>query len=324
MAMSNIQSSESSGRSSFRGLARHLQNYALVLAVLLLGAITGWIEPRFLSSSNIESLARQLVPLTIAAVGQSFVVIGGGLDLSLAAVMSLAGVVGILVMPEFGIPAGVVAMLITGVLAGLANGLLVGYLRTTPLIVTLGMLSIAQATALVLSNGVPIYDVPNAFVDAVGFGSVAGVPFSFAIACAALILGGVVLRSTVLGRYIYAIGSSRSAAEKSGIDVRKFTAVTYVASGISAGLAAVVLTSWVGAAQPTASPSLTLESIAAIVLGGVALTGGAGNIFNVILGVIILGTLSNALNMLGVSSYFQMMAVGFVIIIAVSLDRLRA
>ena len=106
--------------------------------------------------------------------------------------------------------------------------------------------------------------------------------------------------------------------------MRKFTAVTYVASGISAGLAAVVLTSWVGAAQPTASPSLTLESIAAIVLGGVALTGGAGNIFNVILGVIILGTLSNALNMLGVSSYFQMMAVGFVIIIAVSLDRLRA
>lgn len=302
----------------------YLQNYALVFLVAALCAATGWLEPRFLSPSNIESLARQLVPLAIAAVGQAFVVIGGGLDLSVAAVMSLAGVVGIVIMPEWGVAIGIAAMIFTGLVAGLLNGFLIGYLRTTPLIVTLGMLSIAQAMALIISNGVPIYDVPEEFVDLIGFGSVLSIPASFLIACGVLLLGGVILKSTILGRYIYAIGSSRSAAEKSGIDVRRFTAVTYVISGISAGLIAVVMTSWVGAAQPTAAPTLTLESIAAVVLGGVALTGGSGSIFNVILGVVILGTLSNALNMIGVSSYFQMLAVGVVIILAVSLDRWRS
>mgnify|MGYP001289306485 CR=1 FL=1 len=307
----------------FRGWSYYLERYILVFVLVALCAVTAWIEPRFLSARNLESLARQLVPLTIAAVGQAFVVIGGGLDLSIAAVMSLAGVVGILIMPEYGMVAGIAAMILTGLLGGLANGLLIGYLRTTPLIVTLGMLSIAQALALILSNGVPVYTVPDQFVEIFGFGDLLGIPVSFLIGCAALAIGGVILKFTVLGRYIYAIGSSRSAAEKSGIDVSRFISITYVFSGISAGLVAVILTSWVGAAQPTAAPSLMLESIAAIVLGGVALTGGSGSIFNVVLGVVILGTLSNALNMMGVSSYFQMLAIGVVIILAVSLDRLR-
>lgn len=307
-----------------RGWAYYVQNYILVIVLCLICALTGWIEPRFLSASNLESLARQLVPLAIAAVGQSFVVIGGGLDLSVAAIMSLAGVVGILTMTEYGMTAGIAAMILTGLLGGLANGILIGYLRTTPLIITLGMLSIAQAIALMLSNGVPIYSVPDQFVELFGFGDILGVPISLLIGCLVLIAGGVILKFTILGRYVYAIGSSRSAAEKSGIDVRLITAITYVVSGISAGLVAIVMTSWVGAAQPTAAPSLTLESIAAIVLGGVALTGGSGSILNVLLGVVMLGTLSNALNMMGVSSYFQMLTIGLVIILAVSLDRLRS
>jgi len=311
-------------RFRFRGWTYYLERYILVFVLAALCAVTGWIEPRFLSASNLESLARQLVPLTIASVGQAFVVIGGGLDLSVAAIMSLAGVVGILIMPEYGMLAGIAAMILTGLLGGLANGLLIGYLRTTPLIITLGMLSIAQALALILSNGVPIYSVPEGFVELFGFGDFLGIPVSFLIGCAALAVGGAILKFTILGRYFYAIGSSRSAAEKSGIDVSRFTALTYVFSGISAGLVAVIMTSWVGAAQPTAAPSLTLESIAAIVLGGVALTGGSGSILNVVLGVVILGTLSNALNMMGVSSYFQMLAIGLVIILAVSLDRLRS
>lgn len=321
--MIEAQANREIGPTHFRGWAYYIQNYALVLVLGLLCAITGWVEPRFLSLSNMESLSRQLVPLIIASVGQAFVVIGGGLDLSLAAVMSLAGVVGIVLMPEYGMTIGIMAMILTGLISGLANGVLIGYLRTTPLIVTLGMLSITQAIALILSNGVPIYNVPEYFVDLVGFGAVFGVPVSFLIGCGALVCGGIVLKYTILGRYIYAIGSSRSAAEKSGIDVRKYTAITYMISGLMGGIVAIVMTSWVGAAQPIAAPGLTLESIAAIVLGGVALTGGSGSIVNVILGVVILGTLTNALNMIGVSSYFQMLAVGVVIILAVTLDRLR-
>lgn len=307
----------------FSRLSVRLVDYALPLFVILLALLTGYIEPRFFSASNIENLSRQLVPLAIAAVGQAFAVIGGGLDLSIAAVMSVAGIAGILVMNEYGIAAGVVTMILTGALAGAANGAVIAYFRASPLIVTLGMLSIAQAIALILSNGVPIYNVPESFVAAIGFNKVAGIPSSVLIGLGVLLAGWIVLRWTRFGRYIYAIGSSANAATKSGIDVRLNTMFIYMAVGVTTGIGAIVMTAWVGAAQPVAAPNLTLESIAAVVLGGVALAGGSGGIAHIILGTIIIGTLSNALNMVGISAYYQTLAVGLVIIAAVILDRVR-
>ncbi len=300
-----------------------LGDFTLPLFIVLFGAVATWIEPRFLSASNLSNLARQLVPLAIAAVGQSFAVISGGLDLSIAAVLSLSGIAGILVMNEHGIAAGIATMITTGALAGLTSGAVIAYLRTTPLIVTLGMMSIAQAFALILSNGVPIYKIPEAFASSVGFGDIAGVPVTVLIGMAVLLGGWVLLRKTLFGRYVYAIGSSRSAAAKSGIDVRFHTMMVYGVVGLTSGIGAIVMTSWVGAAQPVAAPSLALESIGAIVLGGVALAGGSGGIVHVLFGTIILGMMSNALNMIGISSYYQMLAVGLVIIVAVSLDSWR-
>ena len=293
----------------------------VLIVVMVVGV--GLFEPRFLSAANLASLGRQLVPLTILSVGQAFAIIGGGLDLSLASVMSLAGVIGVLAMPRVGVPAGVAAMLVTGILCGLANGGIIAYLATTPLIVTLGMLSITQAVALILAHGVPIYDVPEGLVGTVGFGTVAGMPVTVLIALATLGAGWVILRRTVFGRYVYAIGSNRAAAVKSGVDVRFHTVLIYGLSGLTAGIGAVVLTAWVGAAQPVAEPTMTLQSLAAAVLGGVALTGGSGGMLHVVYGVLILGILSNGMNMLGISSYYQTLAVGIVIILAVILDRLR-
>ncbi|MGQ9366870.1 ABC transporter permease [Azospirillum sp. ST 5-10] len=293
---------------------------AFILA-LVLGVSA--VEPKFISGSNIANLASQLAPLMILAVGQAYTIINGGLDLSMSSIMSLAGVAGVLAMPVIGVEGGVALMAVIGLGTGLISGAIIAYLRTSPLIVTLGMASVAQALALILANGVPIYDIPPELTERIGFASIAGVPVNAVIAAAVLLLGAVILRRTVLGRYIYAIGSNRSAALKSGVDVAFYTMLVYGFSGLVAGVAGLVLTAWIGAAQPTAEPGLTLQAIAAVVLGGVALTGGSGGMLHVFYGVLILGMLSNAMNMLGISAYYQILAVGVVIIVAVVLDRLR-
>lgn len=298
-------------------------DWALPLFIVVLAAAAGILQPRLFSVDNLLNLCRQLVPLLIIAMGQSLAIIRGGLDLSMAAVMSLAGVVGVMAMKAFGIPAGIALMLLTGAAAGSVSGFIIAYLRTTPLVVTLGMLSVAQALALILSNGVPIYDVPQEYVDLVGFKNVAGIPLMTWIAAAALLATWFLLSRTVFGRYVYAIGSNAAAASKSGVDVPLWTLLVYTLAGLSSGLCAVVLTAWVSSAQPVAAPNITLESLAAVVLGGVALTGGSGSVWQVLLGVLVLTLLSNMMNMLGFSAYFQTLAVGIVIILAVVLDRFR-
>jgi ribose/xylose/arabinose/galactoside ABC-type transport system permease subunit len=300
-----------------------LAEAVLPLFIVALAVIAGLIEPRFLSLDNLLNLGRQMVPLLIISLGQAIAIIRGGLDLSLAAVLSLSGVAGVLVMESHGIPVGIAVMLATGMVTGTVSGFIIAYFRTTPLVVTLGMLSIAQALALILSGGVPIYDVPPSYVQAVGFDAFLGIPVVVWIAAAATLAMALLLRRTVFGRYVYAIGSNASAAAKSGVNVRLYTMLVYTVSGLSAAIGAVVLTAWVGSAQPIAAPNITLESLAAVVLGGVALTGGSGGVRQVFLGVVVLSMLSNIMNMIGVSAYFQTLAVGVVIIVAVILDRFR-
>lgn len=306
-----------------RFITLRASEFALPALILLICVGTSLVEPRFASAANAANLASQIAPLLILSIGQAVVIVGGGIDLSLASVMSLAGVVGTLAMLRWNIPIGIVTIVTTGIVTGSISGLVIAYLKTTPLIVTLGMMSITQAIALILANGVPIYNVPGSFVSAVGFKSFAGVPVTALIGIGLLLAIWIVLRRTVFGRYLYAIGSNRSAAEKSGIDVALHTMLAYAISGMCAGIAGVVMTAWTSAAQPVAEPTLTLQSLAAVVLGGVALTGGSGGMIHVIYGVLILGLLANSMNLLGISSYYQILAVGVVIILAVVLDRLR-
>jgi ribose transport system permease protein len=295
----------------------------LPIFIVAIAIAAGLIQPRFWSVDNLLNLARQMVPLMIISVGQAFTIIRGGLDLSMAAVMSLAGVAGVLVMQQLGIVPGIAVMLATGAALGAISGFIIAYLRTTSLVVTLGMLSVAQGLALIAAGGVPIYDVAPAYVQGVGFDVIVGVPVTVWIAAAVVAAGAFVLRRTVFGRYVYAIGSNASAAAKSGVDVRLCTLLVYVVSGLCAAIGAVVLTAWVGSAQPISAPNITLESLAAVVLGGVALTGGSGGMRQVFLGVLVLSMLSNVMNMVGVSAYFQTLVVGIVIILAVIMDRFR-
>jgi ribose transport system permease protein len=227
-------------------------------------------------------------------------------------------------MGALGLYGGLAVMLIVGCAIGLINGLFVVAVRVSPLIVTLGMLSVAKGFALILAGGVPLYDVPNALVDVVGFGEVWGIPVSSLIAFSLMIIASLLLRKTVFGRHVYAIGSSINAARNSGLPVSLRIVMIYGFSGLTAGIAAIVTTAWVSSAQPTAGDGLELQSLAAVVVGGVALTGGSGTMGQAFMGVLLLALLSNALNMAGVSSFLQVVVIGFVILLSVVVDRLRS
>ncbi len=299
-------------------------DWGLPLVLVSIVCVTAWIEPRFLSLANLQNLLRQMAVLQILAAGQLFAVLAGGLDLSVGATMALAAVCGVSVMPALGLAGGLMTMTTVGCIVGVINGGFVVMFKVSPLIVTLGMLSIAKGLALLLSNGVPLYDVPDKLTALVGFGEFLTIPVSSWMAFAVMAICAVVLRTTVFGRRVYAIGSNRTAAYNSGLPVAAATIAVYAISGLCAGIAAIVSTAWVSAAQPTAGDGLELQSLAAVVVGGVALTGGAGTVWQVLLGVLLLSLLSNALNMAGVSSFLQIVFVGAVILIAAVVDRLRS
>jgi len=300
-----------------------LQNLVLPAVIVAMMVVTGAIEPRFWSSENLLNLSRQLAPLMILSVGQALAVIGGGLDLSLAAVLGLSGVYGIMAMRHVGVGGGIAAMLATGAAFGLANGLIITRFQVSPFIVTLGTLSIGRGLALMASAGLPLYDVPDRFIDGFGYGTLLGIPVPAVIAVATLLVGASLLRFTIFGRYLYAIGSSPAAAFSSGVPVSRYLILCYVLSGVTGSIGAVALTAWVNAAQPMAASGLELQSLAAVVVGGIALTGGAGSMINAFYGALILGMLANSLNMVGVSSFMQTLVIGVVIVVAVILDRLR-
>ena len=306
--------------SNYRAIAATLVLPALVV---LMSVVTGAIEPRFWSSQNMVSLSRQMAPLLIVSVGQSLAVSSGGLDLAISAALALSGVYGVIAMNQFGLVAGLATMAATGLAFGAVNGLVITFFEVSPFIVTLGMLSVGRGLALMATGGQPIYDMPDSFVRIFGDGTLLHVPAPAIIGIATIVVGAVLLRRTVFGRYVYAIGSNATAAYNSGVNVKLYTFIVYCLSGITAGLGAITLTSWVTAAQPLAASGLELQSLAAVVVGGIALTGGSGSMLNAFFGVLILGVLSNSLNMIGVSSFMQTLIIGLVIVIAVIVDRLR-
>jgi ribose transport system permease protein len=310
-------------RRTLSGYGALAGNLALPLLVVLMSVVTGVIEPRFWSSQNLLSLSRQMAPLLIVSVGQSYAVISGGLDLSVSAALALSGVYGVIAMNHFGLAAGLGVMAATGLAFGAVNGFVITFFQVSPFIVTLGMLSVGRGLALMATGGQPIYDMPDAFIRIFGDGTVLGIPAPAIIGLLTIMVGAILLRRTVFGRYVYAIGSNSAAAYNSGVNVGLYTWLVYCLSGLTAGIGAIALTSWVTAAQPLAASGLELQSLAAVVVGGIALTGGSGSMLNAFFGVMILGVLSNSLNMIGVSSFMQTLIIGLVIVIAVIVDRLR-
>ena len=301
-------------------LTNRAREFGMPVALILLVIYFSASSDVFLTGQNMRNVALQAAALAAVAIGQTFVVLNADLDLSVGSIVALVSVVASMAMAAYGAPVGIMVGLVTGGLIGLINGLVVTRFRVMAFIATLAMLSIAQGVALNISKGIPITGVPGSFAD-IAFARFLGVPVPFLISLVLFVLAAVTLHYTRLGRNIYAVGGNSAAARLSGIPVRKTQTWAYVISGICAAVASLILTARVGSGQPTLGSSLALESVAAVVLGGVSLFGGRGSIIGVGIGVAFVSILSNGLNLLNVSSYTQLMIVGVALIAAVAVDQ---
>ncbi|SFJ88696.1 ABC transporter permease [Thermoflavimicrobium dichotomicum] len=299
------------------------QQLGMLFVLIIMCTIFSIILPDFLQISNILNVLKQISVIAILAAGVTFVILTGGIDLSVGSVLALAGVISVLLSKQ-GINS-VVAMLsgiLVGALAGLVNGFLVARVRLSPFIVTLGSLTYVRGLAYVISGGYPIALQSDLFKTA-GAGTFLSIPIPIYIMLIVYLLSFFILKYTMFGRNVYAIGGNEEAAHLSGIKVNQNLILVYTLSGLLAGLGGIVLAGRLFSGQPTAGQGFELDAIAAVILGGTSLTGGVGTIQGTIIGALIMGVLSNALTLMNVDYYWQQVVKGVVIVLAVLIDRLR-
>lgn len=300
--------------------ARQLANLGLPIATLVMIVIFSILSPDFLTSTNMLNLARQASPLMILACGSAFVILAGGFDLSIGSTVSLTSVVLALLLRERGQLLATLAALMVGLAVGLANGLLVVKTRVSAFIITLGMLSIAGGLALTVSRGATVQNLPIS-IAYIGYESWGPLPVASVLAIAVVAIAYGVLKWTHFGAHVYALGGNRDAARLAGLRVDVIQVTVFVISGFFASVAGVILTSRVVTGQPTLGVGLELQAIAAVILGGVSLFGGAGSMLGVVVGVVFISVINNGLILMGVSSYTQGIVIGVALIAAVTLDR---
>lgn len=311
------------GRAGSR--ARHLlgQSGPLV-ALVILGFVLTLLSDRFLTFTNLTNVGQQIAVIAIVALGSTFVIVSGGIDLSVGSIVALSSAAFAIVF-ALGLPLGVaiLAGLVVGILAGLVNGLLITVGRLPPFIATLATLSAGRGLALVVTEGRPISGFPAEFRLITEGRLPFDIPLSLGIMALVFAVGAIVLRNTVFGRATYAVGGNEEVARLSGIQVTSTKLGIYALAGLLAAAGGLVLTSRLNSAQPTAGQGLELDVIAAVVIGGASLSGGKGGAFGTLLGALIIGVLRNGLNLLNVSSFWQQVAVGAVIAAAVMTDTMR-
>lgn len=302
---------------------RILSRYDLIAAMLLLIVAMAILEPTFLTKANLINILRQYSPIGIMAVGMTFVILSGGIDLSVGSLLALTGVV-CAGMEHSGMPLVVLlpATLAFGAMLGAVNGAVITLGRVTPFVVTLGMMSIARGSAHILTNGEPISRF-RAWFSTLGKGSVGDIPVPVILFASVVLIAAVVLEHTVLGRYIYAIGGNEEAARLSGVRVRTCKTIAYAICGMTAALGGIVLTARLGAAESIAGTGYELDVIAAVVIGGTSLMGGRGSVWGTLFGALLIGAINNGMVLLNISSYYQLVVKGTIIILAVMADRMR-
>jgi ribose transport system permease protein len=295
----------------------------LTLAVLCL--VTALLTDRFLSPINLTNILVQSSIMAVIALGMTFVIVGGGFDLSVGSTAALSGCIAAMVMVEAGLVAGVTAGVAAGAAVGLVNGLTIAKLGVNPFITTLGTMVLVRGLVFLITGGAPVGDegLPAAFL-AFGSGRFLGIHYLVWVPAVLLVALTWIMHMTPYGRRIYATGGGREAAYLSGVPVERIIASTYVWCGALAGVAGVMLAARLQSGQPTAGEFYELTAIAAVVLGGASLHGGEGTLYKTVIGVFIMVVLGNALNLLNVDSYWQRVAVGAVIIAAAAVDRLRS
>jgi ribose/xylose/arabinose/galactoside ABC-type transport system permease subunit len=294
-----------------------LARYGTLIALVLLVIIASILSPRFLSTVNLMNVLRQTSIIGVLGIGMTFVILTAGIDLSVGATLALSAVLLAGTLESTGnIWLSMAIGIAAGMAVGLANGIGVTFGRVQPFVMTLGMLGIARSLAVLYTHGEPIPVVDMRFLK-LGIGYLWKVPIPSVIFLVLLVIAALMLHYTPFGRYVYAIGSNEEAARLSGVDVRKYKIVVYVISGATAAIGAILYCAQFAAAPAIAGEGYELDAIAAVVVGGTSLFGGQGGVIGTFLGALIIGILSNVLNLTGVSPFAQPLAKGALIILAV-------
>ncbi len=300
------------------------QNFSIFCILLGMCVALAFASPKFLNSSNLFSVARAFSYIAIMAIGECMVIITGGIDLSIGSVFGLAGVISTMAMTKWGM--GIVVSIFVGLavaaLVGLINGLMITKVKLPPFIATLGMLSIARGTCFVLTRGYPIIFLPEKFL-VLGQGYFGIIPIPVILMLILILLFTILLKRTVFGRRVYALGGNEEATRVSGVNVDRLKLTVYCLSGTLAGFAGIITASRLGVGQAVAGTGYEMDAVAAVIIGGASLSGGRGTMSGMLIGAAIMGVLNNALVLLSVSAYWQQIVIGCVIIIAVTVDQLR-
>jgi putative xylitol transport system permease protein len=302
-----------------------LSRYGIIIAFFVLCAVLSGLNEYFLTRGNIVNVLRQASINGILAIGQTFVILTGGIDLSVGSLLAVCGILGALVVTGDNPRSPALALLIgigAGAGLGVVNGALVARLRVPAFVATLGMLSVARGLTFISNDGMPVPNLADSFL-VLGQGFVAGVPIPVILFAVTVLVAWIVLRFTTYGRYVYAVGGNERSARTSGIATRWVIFSVYVISGALAGLSGQLLAARTTSALPQAGLSYELDAIAAVVIGGTSLTGGVGSVIGTLFGVLIIAVISNGLDLMGVSSYYQQVIKGTIIVLAVLLDTSR-
>lgn len=278
----------------------------------------------FLSITNVQNILRQCSMIGILALGMTYIIIAGGIDLSVGSTMALASCVAASFSTTLGtmipLPLALLLGILVGIAVGAVNGVIVSYLGIVPFIATLGMQTAIRGLTLVYTSGRPINALTEEYV-AIGKSFFLGLPTPVIIFIVLAIIAWFVLSKTVYGRYVYAIGGNEKAAIVSGLKVKRIKLSTYVIGGVVAAVAGIVLSARVAVGSPTAGESYDLQAITAVVIGGTSNQGGTGGIVPTVIGVLMIGILNNGMDLLNVSGYYQKVVTGIVILLAVIIDR---
>ena len=305
---------------------KYMSELTTVIALIILMAVITIINSNFLTANNLLNLLLQVTSNALIAFGMTFVILTGGIDLSVGSILALssaltAGLLG------SGMPVtlAILISLILGCILGMMNGLLISYGKLAPFIVTLATMTIFRGATLVYTNGNPITKgLSDTFLfQFLGQGYIVGIPFPVIIMFIVFIVLYVLLHKTAFGKSVYAIGGNEKAAYISGVKLNRVKIIIYSISGIMASISGLIITSLLSSAQPTAGASYEMDAIAAVVLGGTSLSGGKGRILGTLIGALIIGVLNNGLNIIGVSAFWQQVVKGVVILIAVLIDRFK-
>ncbi len=308
-------------------LKRQLQQSLAFGTLVVLVVFFAIASPSFLTFSNIASVLLSTAVIGILALGTTFVIITGGIDLSIGTGMALCAVMTGVFITNMGLPVwvGVIGGILTGVLMGLVNGVNITFLRLPPFIATLAMMMIAGGLALVISGVAPIYfstSAPDFKKIALGV-IIPGIPNAVLITALLAVIGYIVLSKTLLGRYTFAIGSNEEATRLSGVNTRRWTIFIYMFAGAFTGVAGVIIASRLDSAQPQIGTGYELQAIAAVIIGGTSLLGGRGSILGTVIGALIMSVLVNGLRIMSIQTEWQNIVIGVVVLLAVFFDSLR-